>query len=196
MREVRGGTSSPRPLLPAALPAVLSSWAARAPRRSFCRDMLSQAGRRLLVARAPACRCLAPADCGGAWVQVSAWLDEAVLPQHGRALALSVVAPTLLHIGDKTLTHMVTMLERYQPLLARLAPDRPAQADLVAIAARFWASSPQVRPAGPPLGLSRPQPPLVEADAPDRLLLFPCLLPPSSCHCCPFSALLRAPAPG
>ncbi|KAG2277995.1 hypothetical protein Bca52824_060550 [Brassica carinata] len=56
------------------------------------------------------------------------WIEETIYPVHGFEVTLTVVAQTLLDIGSKIFTHLVTVLERYGQVFAKLCPDNDKQA--------------------------------------------------------------------
>lgn len=45
--------------------------------------------------------------------EISSWVEEYITKEHGPKFALEVVAQTLLDIGSKSFTHLITVLERY-----------------------------------------------------------------------------------
>jgi nuclear cap-binding protein subunit 1 len=45
--------------------------------------------------------------------EISSWVEEYIINEHGPKFALEVVAQTLLDIGSKSFTHLITVLERY-----------------------------------------------------------------------------------
>ncbi|CAI7847139.1 unnamed protein product [Closterium sp. NIES-53] len=65
--------------------------------------------------------------------EVAAWVEEQAVGKVGgdKGRALDVVAQTLLVLGSKSITHAVTVLERYGLALQLLAPDQPSQVQLL-----------------------------------------------------------------
>ncbi|CAN1751114.1 Nuclear cap-binding protein subunit 1, partial [Linum perenne] len=64
--------------------------------------------------------------------EVISWVEETVLTNHGWEVTLSVIVQTLLDIGSKSFTHLITVLERYGQVIARLCPDLDKQVLLIA----------------------------------------------------------------
>ncbi|RVX20118.1 Nuclear cap-binding protein subunit 1 [Vitis vinifera] len=63
--------------------------------------------------------------------EVITWIEESVIPVHGSEVALSVVVQTLLDIGSKSFTHLITVLERYGQVIAKLCHDQDKQVVLI-----------------------------------------------------------------
>ncbi|KAI3769012.1 hypothetical protein L6452_00108 [Arctium lappa] len=74
---------------------------------------------------------------------VITWLEESVIPVNGLDVALRVVVQTLLDIGSKSFTHLITVLERYGQVIARICPDEETQITLIAEVGSFWKNSAQ-----------------------------------------------------
>ncbi|KAL4554242.1 hypothetical protein LXL04_039642 [Taraxacum kok-saghyz] len=72
------------------------------------------------------------------------WLEESVIPNNSLQLALRVTIQTLLDIGSKSFTHLITVLERYGQVIARVCPDEETQGVLIAEVASFWKNSAQM----------------------------------------------------
>lgn len=71
------------------------------------------------------------------------WLVESVIPVNGVDVALRVVVQTLLDIGSKSFTHLITVLERYGQVIAKVCPNEEAQITLIAEVSSFWKNSAQ-----------------------------------------------------
>jgi MIF4G like len=52
--------------------------------------------------------------------EISSWVEEYIIKEHGPKFALEVVAQTLLDIGSKSFTHLITVLERYGQVMILL----------------------------------------------------------------------------
>ncbi|CAI0450221.1 unnamed protein product [Linum tenue] len=76
--------------------------------------------------------------------EVIAWIEETVLPAHGFESTLSVIVQTLLDIGSKSFTHLITVLERYGQVITRLCPDLEKQILLIAEVSSYWENSTQM----------------------------------------------------
>nr|VDD28804.1 unnamed protein product [Brassica oleracea] len=66
------------------------------------------------------------------------WIEETIYPVHGFEVTLTVVAQTLLDIGSKIFTHLVTVLERYGQVFAKLCPDNDKQVMLLSQVSTYW----------------------------------------------------------
>lgn len=75
--------------------------------------------------------------------EVMSWLEESVLPVHGLDITLRVVVQTLLEIGSKSFTHLITVLERYGQVIAKICPDQEKQIMLIDEVSSFWKNSSQ-----------------------------------------------------
>ncbi|CAI0546787.1 unnamed protein product [Linum tenue] len=76
--------------------------------------------------------------------EVITWIEETVLPAHGFESTLSVIVQTLLDIGSKSFTHLITVLERYGQVITRLCPDLDNQILLIAEVSSYWENSTQM----------------------------------------------------
>lgn len=76
--------------------------------------------------------------------EIISWIEESVIPLHGSKIALEVIIQTLLHIGSKSFTHLMTVLERYGQVIARLCPDLEKQVALINEVSSFWKNSAQM----------------------------------------------------
>eukprot|EP00268_Persea_americana_P003351 TRINITY_DN11016_c0_g1_i1.p1 TRINITY_DN11016_c0_g1~~TRINITY_DN11016_c0_g1_i1.p1 ORF type:complete len:909 (-),score=191.41 TRINITY_DN11016_c0_g1_i1:321-2897(-) len=76
--------------------------------------------------------------------EIISWIEESVIPLHGSKIALEVIVQTLLHIGSKSFTHLMTVLERYGQVIARLCPDLDKQVALIDEVSSFWKNSAQM----------------------------------------------------
>ncbi|CAI5463744.1 unnamed protein product [Closterium sp. Yama58-4] len=78
--------------------------------------------------------------------EVAAWVEEQAVGKVGgdKGRALDVVAQTLLVLGSKSITHALTVLERYGLALQLLAPDQPSQVQLLHSIWAVWANAPQM----------------------------------------------------
>ncbi|KAL2929091.1 Nuclear cap-binding protein subunit 1 [Bienertia sinuspersici] len=65
--------------------------------------------------------------------EIIAWIEETVIPVHGLEVTLQVVIQTLLNIGSKSFTHLMTVLERYGQVIAKVCPDEDRQMTAIAI---------------------------------------------------------------
>ncbi|MED6105957.1 Nucleic acid dioxygenase ALKBH1 [Stylosanthes scabra] len=76
--------------------------------------------------------------------EIISWIDETVLPNNGLEVTLRVVVQTLLNIGSKSFTHLITVLERYGQVFAKVCPDQDKQVMLIAEVGLFWKSNTQM----------------------------------------------------
>ncbi|KAG9143898.1 hypothetical protein Leryth_016096 [Lithospermum erythrorhizon] len=76
--------------------------------------------------------------------EIISWIDETVLPTHGLDVTLRVVIQTLLDIGSKSFTHLVTVLERYGQVISRLCNDQDKQVMLIAEVSCYWKNNTQM----------------------------------------------------
>ncbi|XP_077218182.1 ARM repeat superfamily protein isoform X2 [Tasmannia lanceolata] len=76
--------------------------------------------------------------------EVILWVEENIIPLHGSKFALEVVIQTLLDIGSKSFTHLITVLERYGQVIAKLCPDQEKQVLLIDEISSFWKNSSQM----------------------------------------------------
>ncbi|KAL0306100.1 UNVERIFIED_CONTAM: Nuclear cap-binding protein subunit [Sesamum radiatum] len=63
--------------------------------------------------------------------EIISWIEDHLLPAHGLDVTLRVVIQTLLNIGSKSFTHLITVLERYGQVIARICPDQDQQVMLI-----------------------------------------------------------------
>lgn len=75
--------------------------------------------------------------------EVMSWLEESVFPVHGLDITLRVVVQTLLEIGSKSFTHLITVLERYGQVIAKICPDQEKQIMLIDEVSSFWKNNSQ-----------------------------------------------------
>lgn len=76
--------------------------------------------------------------------EIISWVEESVLPVHGLEATLKVVVQTLLDIGSKSFTHLITVLERYCKVIAKLCPDQDKHAMLIAEVGYYWKNNAQM----------------------------------------------------
>ncbi|KAI8020685.1 Nuclear cap-binding protein subunit 1 [Camellia lanceoleosa] len=76
--------------------------------------------------------------------EVISWMEENVMPAHGFEITLSVIVQTLLDIGSKSFTHLITVLERYGQVIARICTDQDKQVMLIAEVSSYWKNSAQM----------------------------------------------------
>lgn len=76
--------------------------------------------------------------------EIITWVEESVLPVHGLEATLKVVVQTLLDIGSKSFTHLITVLERYGQVIAKLCPDQDKHAMLIAEVGYYWKNNAQM----------------------------------------------------
>ncbi|CAL0322751.1 unnamed protein product [Lupinus luteus] len=76
--------------------------------------------------------------------EIISWIDENVFPNNGLEVTLRVVVQTLLNIGSKSFTHLITVLERYGQVIAKVCPDEDKQVMLIAEVSSFWKSNTQM----------------------------------------------------
>lgn len=76
--------------------------------------------------------------------EIISWIDDHVLPAHGLDVTIRVVIQTLLNIGSKSFTHLITVLERYGQIIARLCPDQEKQVILISEVSSFWKNNAQM----------------------------------------------------
>lgn len=72
------------------------------------------------------------------------WIEEKIYPVHGFEVTLTVVVQTLLDIGSKSFTHLVTVLERYGQVFAKLCPDNDKQVMLLSQVSTYWKNNVQM----------------------------------------------------
>ncbi|PIA44491.1 hypothetical protein AQUCO_01700232v1 [Aquilegia coerulea] len=76
--------------------------------------------------------------------EVISWIDEKIIPVHGLKIALEVTVQTLLDIGSKSFTHLITVLERYGQVISKLCPDQDKQVMLIEEVSSYWKNSSQM----------------------------------------------------
>ncbi|XP_073222276.1 nuclear cap-binding protein subunit 1 [Cicer arietinum] len=76
--------------------------------------------------------------------EIISWIDETVFSNNSLEVTLRVVVQTLLNIGSKSFTHLVTVLERYGQVIAKVCSDEDKQVMLIAEVSSFWKSNTQM----------------------------------------------------
>ncbi|KAL5983841.1 Nucleic acid dioxygenase ALKBH1 [Asimina triloba] len=76
--------------------------------------------------------------------EIISWVDESVIPVHGSSVALEVIIQTLLDIGSKSFTHLITVLERYGQVISKLCPDQEKQVQLICEVGSYWKNNAQM----------------------------------------------------
>ncbi|KAG1338636.1 nuclear cap-binding protein subunit 1 [Cocos nucifera] len=76
--------------------------------------------------------------------EITSWIEENIIPVHGFDVSLEVVIQTLLDIGSKSFTHLITVLERYGQVIAKLCPDHDKQALLIDEVSSYWKNNTQM----------------------------------------------------
>ncbi|KAL0443137.1 UNVERIFIED_CONTAM: Nuclear cap-binding protein subunit [Sesamum latifolium] len=76
--------------------------------------------------------------------EIISWIEEHLLPAHGLDVTLRVVIQTLLNIGSKSFTHLITVLERYGQVISRICPDQDQQVMLISEVSSFWKNNAQM----------------------------------------------------
>ena len=76
--------------------------------------------------------------------EIITWVEDSVIPVHGSDFALRVVIQTLLDIGSKSFTHLITVLERYGQVIGKICPDQDRQIMLIAEVSSYWKNSSQM----------------------------------------------------
>lgn len=72
------------------------------------------------------------------------WVEEQIIPKNGTEFALDVVSQTLLDMGSKSFTHLVTILERYNKIISKLCPNEETQLLLMNGVSAYWKNSTQM----------------------------------------------------
>uniref|UniRef100_A0ACD5XLI2 Uncharacterized protein n=1 Tax=Avena sativa TaxID=4498 RepID=A0ACD5XLI2_AVESA len=72
------------------------------------------------------------------------WVEEQIVPANGAKFAVGVVSQTLLDIGSKSFTHLITVLERYGQIISKLCPDEEMQLLLMDEVSAYWKNSTQM----------------------------------------------------
>lgn len=76
--------------------------------------------------------------------EIMSWVEETVIPVHGSKLAMEVVIQTLMDIGSKSFTHLITVLERYGQVIGKLCPERDGQVLLLDEVGSYWKNNTQM----------------------------------------------------
>ncbi|KAK4763581.1 hypothetical protein SAY87_013019 [Trapa incisa] len=76
--------------------------------------------------------------------EIISWVEETVLPAHNLEITLRVVIQTLLDIGSKSFTHLITILERYGQVIAKICPDEDSQVFLIEEICTYWKNNAQM----------------------------------------------------
>lgn len=76
--------------------------------------------------------------------EMISWVEENVFPAHGFDITLGVVVQTLLDIGSKSFTHLITVLERYGQVIAKMCTDDDQQVKLIMEVSSYWQNSAQM----------------------------------------------------
>ncbi|GMH26023.1 hypothetical protein Nepgr_027866 [Nepenthes gracilis] len=76
--------------------------------------------------------------------EIISWIEEKVISVHGFEATLGVVVQTLLSIGSKSFTHLVTVLERYGQVIFKICSDGEKQVMLINEVSSFWKNSAQM----------------------------------------------------
>uniref|UniRef100_A0A0E0KDN4 Nuclear cap-binding protein subunit 1 n=1 Tax=Oryza punctata TaxID=4537 RepID=A0A0E0KDN4_ORYPU len=75
---------------------------------------------------------------------IISWVDGQIIPVNGAKFALDVVSQTLLDIGSKSFTHLITVLERYGQIISKLCPNEEMQLLLMDEVSAYWKNSTQM----------------------------------------------------
>ncbi|KAK3147275.1 hypothetical protein QOZ80_3BG0280370 [Eleusine coracana subsp. coracana] len=75
---------------------------------------------------------------------IISWVEEQIIPANGAEFALAVVSQTLLDIGSKSFTHLITVLERYGQVISKLCPNEEMQLMLMDEIGAYWKNSTQM----------------------------------------------------
>ncbi|XP_038988704.1 nuclear cap-binding protein subunit 1-like isoform X2 [Phoenix dactylifera] len=76
--------------------------------------------------------------------EITLWVEENIIPLHGFNVALEVVVQTFLDIGSKSFTHLITVLERYGQVIAKLCTDQDKQILLLEEVSSYWKNNTQM----------------------------------------------------
>lgn len=76
--------------------------------------------------------------------EIIKWIEESVVPTNSWEVTLEVIVQTLLNIGSKSFTHLMTVLERYGQVIANICPDEEKQVILIREVSSFWKNSVQM----------------------------------------------------
>ncbi|KAJ0979646.1 hypothetical protein J5N97_015120 [Dioscorea zingiberensis] len=76
--------------------------------------------------------------------EIISWIEENVISVHGSKIAIEMVIQTLMDIGSKSFTHLITVLERYGQVIAKLCPERDDQVLLLDEVSSYWKNNTQM----------------------------------------------------
>ncbi|CAL9751894.1 unnamed protein product [Musa acuminata subsp. burmannicoides] len=76
--------------------------------------------------------------------EITSWVEENIIQIHGSKFAIEVVIQTLLDIGSKSFTHLITVLERYGQVIAKLCTDQNMQVLLIDEVSSYWKNNTQM----------------------------------------------------
>ncbi|KAK3151596.1 hypothetical protein QOZ80_3AG0247890 [Eleusine coracana subsp. coracana] len=75
---------------------------------------------------------------------IISWVEEQIIPANDAEFALAVVSQTLLDVGSKSFTHLITVLERYGQVISKLCPNEEMQLMLMDEIGAYWKNSTQM----------------------------------------------------
>lgn len=76
--------------------------------------------------------------------EIIVWIEESLYPVHGLEVTIEVVVQTLLDIGSKSFTHLITVLERYGQIISKMCPDYDKQVMLISEVSSYWQNHAQM----------------------------------------------------
>ncbi|URE04463.1 MIF4G like [Musa troglodytarum] len=76
--------------------------------------------------------------------EITSWVEETIIQIHSSKFAIEVVIQTLLDIGSKSFTHLITVLERYGQVIAKLCTDQNMQVLLIDEVSSYWKNNTQM----------------------------------------------------
>eukprot|EP01018_Ginkgo_biloba_P038789 Gb_40301 [translate_table: standard] len=76
--------------------------------------------------------------------EIHSWVMEKIVAAHGQKIAIEVVVQTLLHVGSKSISHLVDVLERYGDIIRKLGSDQSNQILVIEEVAKLWQNSAQM----------------------------------------------------
>ncbi|XP_073039333.1 nuclear cap-binding protein subunit 1-like isoform X2 [Primulina eburnea] len=76
--------------------------------------------------------------------EIISWIESRIIPEQGLDVTLRVVVQTLLNIGSKSFTHLITVIERYGQVIARICSDQEKQVALLSEVSSFWKNNAQM----------------------------------------------------
>ncbi|CAL9092146.1 unnamed protein product [Musa textilis] len=76
--------------------------------------------------------------------EITSWVEETIIQIHSSKFAIEVVIQTLLDIGSKSFTHLITVLERYGQVIAKLCTDQNMQVLLIDEVSFYWKNNTQM----------------------------------------------------